>query len=113
MFRFSAAVALFALGLVAVPETPDIAGPWYGIFSPGGTPIELSVIFQSRDDNWIGSLVLGDGRGIPLKHVRVTENSVSFALDGPQAKATFKGTLSADHRELTGEFIPDPTRFPL
>jgi len=113
MFRFGVAVVLFALGLVAVPETPDIAGPWYGIFSPGGTPIELSVIFQSRDDNWIGSLVLGDGRGIPLKDVQVTGNSVSFSLDAPQAKATFKGTLSADRRELTGEFIQDPTRFPL
>jgi len=114
MFRIIVAVAtLCALGLMAAAQTPDIVGLWYGTFSPAGTPIEISVIFQSSEDSWAGSFVLPDGRGIPLKEVRVVGNSVSFSLDAPRAKASFQGTLSADRSELTGEFIQDPTRFPL
>ncbi len=75
-----AVAALCALGLLAVAQTPDIAGPWYGTFSPGGTPIEISVIFQSSGDSWVGSLVLADGRGIPLKEISATGNSVSFRI---------------------------------
>src|SRR5262249_4041122 len=114
MVRFVVAVsALWAPGLIPVAETPDITGPWYGTFSPAGTPIEISVIFQISDDSWAGSFVLPDGRGIPLKEIRVVGNSVSFSLDAPRAKASFKGTLSADRSELTGEFTQDPTSFPL
>src|SRR5215468_4483155 len=114
MFRFIVAVAaLCGLGLLVVAQTSDLTGPWYGSFSPAGTPMEISVIFQRSGDNWTGSLVLADGRGIPLKEVRATGNSVSFLIDVLQAKAAFKGTLSADRSELTGEFIQDPSRFPL
>src|SRR5262245_3065104 len=114
MFRFSVAIAaLCGLGLMGAAQTPDIAGPWYGTFSPAGTPMEISVIFQSGGGSWIGSLILADGRGIPLREVNVAGNSVSFSLDVPQAKATFKGTVSADQSELAGEFMQDPTRFPL
>jgi len=114
MFRVIVAIAaLCTLGLMAVAETPDIAGPWYGTFSPAGTPIEISVIFQNTGDSWVGSLVLADGRAIRLKEIRPTGNSVSFSLDAPQAKASFKGALSADRSELIGEFVQDPTRFPL
>ena len=114
MFRVIVAIAaLCTLDLMAVAETPDIGGPWYGTFSPAGTPIEISVIFQNTGDSWVGSLVLADERAIRLKEIRPTGSSVSFSLDAPQAKASFKGALSADRSELIGEFVQDPTRFPL
>src|SRR5262245_5819983 len=114
MFRLITAIAALCILMpAAVAQTPDIAGQWYGTFNPAGTPLEISVIFQSRGGNWLGSLVLADGRDIPLKQVTATGNSISFSLDVPQAKAAFKGTLSADHTELAGEFIQDPTKFPL
>src|SRR5215467_2449584 len=114
MFRFAVGVAVLAgLGFVTVAQTPDIAGAWYGTFIPAGRPVEISVIFQSGGDNWIGSMILENGRSITLKQVKAIGDSVSFSLDAPQAKATFNGTLSPDGSELIGEFIQDPTRFPL
>jgi hypothetical protein len=49
-------------------------------------------------------LLLADGRGIPLKDVTLSGDTITFALELPQVKATFKGTLSADRKDLRGEF---------
>jgi len=109
----TAVVAVSVLGLVAVGQVANIGGTWHGLLNPVSTPLEISVIFQSSGNNWVGSLVLPDGRAIPLKEVIANGESVSFALDVPEAKANFKGTLSPDHAELAGEFTQDSRKIPL
>src|SRR5438477_7812521 len=96
------ATVLGVLAVLASAQTPNIAGPWYGTIKPGGSPLEVSVMFQSRADGWSGALLIADGRSIPLKDIRINGNSVSFALDVPQANATFAGTLSRNGNESSG-----------
>jgi hypothetical protein len=93
-----------ALAIVALGQVSPIAGIWYGTFSPSGRPSPVSLVFQSQGADWVGSLLLADGRGIPLKDVTLSGDTITFALELPQVKATFKGTLSADRKDLRGEF---------
>src|SRR5262249_27421797 len=92
-----------ALAIVTLAQVPPIGGMWYGTFSPNGRPTPISLVFQSHGADWVGALLLGDGRGIPLKDVTRSGDTIAFGLDLPQVKATFKGTLSKDQKELSGE----------
>src|SRR5262245_4985315 len=106
MFRLILAMAAYCvLCLVAMAQAPNIGGPWYGTFKPGNTPLLITVVFENRGNAWIGALTLPDGRDIPIKEITLTGSSVSFSLDVPQAKASFKGTISPDQTELSGELI--------
>jgi hypothetical protein len=114
MPRVVATVAVvFALALLLLAQAPNIGGMWYGTFSPNGRPLPVTVVFQSHGDEWVGSILLGDGRPIPLKEVTVSGDTMTFVLDPPQMRATFKGTLSTDRQELTGEFTQNTNRLPL
>jgi hypothetical protein len=101
------------LAVVGLAQTPAIGGMWYGTFSPNGRPSPISIVFQAYGAVWVGSLLLGDGRAIQLKNVTLNRDTISFALELPQVKATFTGTLSKDQKELRGEFAQDGTTFPL
>jgi hypothetical protein len=102
-----------ALAIVGLAQGPPIGGMWYGTFSPNGRPSPISIVFQSHGQDWVGSLLLESGRVIALKDVTLNGDTISFALDLPQVKATFKGRLSKDQKELNGEFTQSGTTFPL
>jgi hypothetical protein len=108
-----AIVTLCFLGFAAVVQTPRLEGAWHGTFNPGGTPIEISIIFQRNADKWAGSLALPGGQNIRLNEITLQGNSISFSLDALQVKAGFRGTISADQSEIIGEFLQQSTRFPL
>jgi hypothetical protein len=102
-----------ALAIVVLAQVPSIGGMWYGTFSPNGRPTAISLVFQSHGADWVGALLLGDGRSIPLKDVTLSGDTIAFGLDLPQVEATFKGALSKDQKDLSGEFTQNGTTFPL
>ena len=97
-----------ALAIVSLAQVSTIAGIWYGTFSPSGRPSPFSLVFESHGADWVGSLLLADGR-IPLKDVTLSGDTITFGLELPQVKATFKGTLSTDRKDLRGEFTQNGT----
>src|SRR5262249_2425185 len=86
--------AVCALAFVSLGEVSPIGGMWYGTFSPNGRPSPVSILFQSHGPDWEGALLLADGRGILPKNVALTGDSITFAFELPQVKATFKGRVS-------------------
>ena len=102
-----------ALAIVGLAQGPSIGGMWYGTFSPNGRPTPISIVFQTHGADWVGSLLIGDGRSIPLKDLTLSGGTIAFALDLPQVKATFRGTFSKDQEELRGEFTQNGSTFPL
>jgi len=98
-----------ALAIVSLAQVSTIAGIWYGTFSPSGRPSPVSLVFESHGADWVGSLLLADGRGIPLRDVTLSGDTITFGLELPQVKATFKGTLSTDRKDLRGEFTQNGT----
>jgi hypothetical protein len=101
-----------ALAIAGLAQVPSIGGMWYGTFRPNGMPSPVSLVFQSHGADWVGSLLLADGRGIPLKDVTLSRDTITFALELPQVRATFKGTLSKDRKELRGDFTQNGSTFP-
>jgi hypothetical protein len=55
----------------------------------------------------------GEGRFVPLKDVRLTGETISFAVDLPPMKGTFSGALATDHAQIAGEFTQNSGSFPL
>lgn len=114
VFRCAAILAIVcALAVLAFPQGPAIGGVWYGTISPNRKPARVSLIFQAHGEEWVGALMLGDGRAIPLKDVTRTGEQISFAIDLPQMKAVFKGALTTDGAEIAGEVTQNGGSFPL
>ena len=80
------------------------AGHWEGSFAgPNGdvsVQVDLSV---NAEGTLVGMLATGEVQGVPLSHVAVEGRVVRFEI--PSAGARFSGTLGADDRSITGEFV--------
>ena len=99
----AAAFLLFSPRLLAAqPGAP--AGHWEGSFTgPNGdvaVQIDLSV---NAAGGLVGMLATGEVQGLPLSHVSVEGRVVRF--DIPSAGARFSGTMAADDKSITGEFV--------
>ena len=95
-------------------QVPSIAGPWYGTINPPGAEFEIAVTIQKRDaGGWTGVLLMENGLSFQLNEITVGGSAISFSLEvGPAAKASLKGTLSADGTGISGEFTQNGAKFP-
>lgn len=79
-------------------EAPALAGPWQGRINLPGAGLEIIVALAQQDGAWSGTIdVPAQGAaGIELRDIRVSADTVSFAmLTGPQT-ATFDGQVQPD-----------------
>src|SRR2546428_11975555 len=103
---------VFLLLTTVLAQAPTFEGNWYGTISPPGAQFDIAVRLQLRGDIWTGTLLLENGTNIPLREIVPRANAISFSLDpGPQ-KITFKGALSDNGTELSGDFTQDTSTFP-
>ena len=102
MYLFAALLLLSPRGLAAQPGAP--AGHWEGSFvGPNGevaVQVDLSV---NAEGTLVGMLATGEVQGVPLSDVSIEGRVVRFEI--PTAGARFSGTLGADDKSITGEFV--------
>ena len=99
--------AVLAAGSAAFAQEPTPQGRWDGkIQTPGpglGVIVDLA---QSPDSAWAGKISIPAQRlkDFSLSNVKVDGRKVSFAMAGVPANPRFKGGLSEDGGEISGDF---------
>jgi hypothetical protein len=107
-------LVLGALAFVAVvsaqaQDTKPFIGAWKGTLSVMGVELEIALNFTLDEAKKIqgtfDSITQG-GFGIKLGNIEVKDKAITFIIDDPNApgEPTFKGTLDATGKKLTGEF---------
>jgi hypothetical protein len=101
-YLLAAVLLLSSRWVGAQPGAP--AGHWEGSFvGPNGevaVQVDLSV---NAEGALVGMLATGEVQGVPLSHVSIEGRVVRFEI--PSAGARFSGTLGADDKSITGEFV--------
>ena len=101
--------AAFLAFILAAPQllaaqAPPASGHWEGSFNGpnGAVPVQLDLALNSNGA-LVGTLGTDEVKGLPVSHLVVDGRSVRFEI--PSAAARFSGTLAADDRSITGEFV--------
>lgn len=119
--RLSAFVLLVAVLALLVPaspaaaqEAPSAAGVWTGSIEVPGSPLGVQVELvppaepaaEGESAGWTGTIDIPaqGATDLPLEAVTVEGASVSFRIAGVPGAPTFRGTLSDDGAEISGDF---------
>lgn len=88
-------------------------GHWSGSVELPNRALAMELDLDKGANGWIGSISIPaqNASGIPLKAVSFTDGKVTFQLPGG-GDPTFKGSLSAGGKIMTGEFTQGPGAFP-
>ena len=98
-----AALVLLSPGVLAAQQGAP-AGHWEGSFAGPSGEVSVQVdLSANADGTLVGMLAAGEVQGVPLSHVAIEGRVVRFEI--PSAGARFSGTLGADDRSITGEFV--------
>ena len=62
-------------------------------------PLSLDLM-KGEEGAWIGSIVMGDGKALPLSGVKVEGNSVTLKF--PVSTLSMEGKLSEDEKNIIG-----------
>ena len=97
------AFALATPRLLAAQAAPP-SGHWEGSFSgpTGEVSVQLDLAVNAAGA-LVGTISTGEVRGLPVSHLTAEGRVVRFEI--PSAGARFSGTLAADDRSITGEFV--------
>ncbi|MGB8952455.1 MAG: serine hydrolase [Candidatus Aminicenantales bacterium] len=116
--HFGIVLFVLLLGFIspALPaEAPSIAGHWEGAIDIPGMKMEVHIDFsQAADSTWKGDISIPqqNAKDLPLTGINVEELKVTFSIAGVPGDPTFKGTLSEDEKQITGEFSQSGQTFP-
>lgn len=100
----AAFIALLVTPRVLEAQPAAASGHWEGSFSgpSGEVAVQLDLALNSGG-MLVGTLSTGEIRGIPISNLSADGRMVRFEI--PSAGARFSGTLGADDRSITGEFV--------
>ncbi len=90
------------LSLTFSQDKPGFSGHWEGAAKANGQEVAFTLDLMKNDKGeWVGSIAMAGGKGIPLGEVKVDGTSISMKLpmsSGPGLEAK----LSEDEKTLTG-----------
>ncbi len=103
-FASALAIALFLAPVVVAAQQAKPSGHWEGSFvGPNGeVPVQLD-LSVTTEGALIGTLGTAEVKGLPLSQLAIEGSVVRFEI--PSAGARFSGTLDADGKSITGEFV--------
>ena len=92
----------------------EAAGHWQGAITLPGTELALRVDLEKAAGTWSGTIDIPvQGlRGFKLGEVAVKDAAVSFIMPGVPGDPKFAGTLSADAKTISGDFIQGGQKHP-
>src|SRR5262249_41936338 len=106
------AFACLFVAVTLLGQAPTFEGMWYGTINPPGLQFDIAVRFQKTGDSWSGTLLLENGMTAPLSEIAAQSKSISFSADARQNKIAFKGALSDNGTEISGQFMQENATFP-
>ncbi|MGM0466611.1 MAG: serine hydrolase [Acidobacteriota bacterium] len=114
-------ILCLCLILMLIPQSafsgqPDsLTGHWEGSIDIPGMKLEILVdLSQESDGSWAGkiSIPTQNAKNLPLENITVEGNDISFGMSGGPGEPVFKGTLSQDRSQITGDFTQSGQTFP-
>jgi hypothetical protein len=104
-------IALTAAGSNSLPlQAPPGSGHWEGSINVQGKELRLTIDLAAKGGAWEGAAGLPDmnSTGMDLAGIVVQGDAVTFSIKGAPGDPTFKGKLSADAKNLSGDFSQGP-----
>lgn len=108
------ALVLAAFVLLAVPpaqaqDAEPFLGPWKGTISIMGMELEIRVdllLDESKQVKGTIDVVTQGVMGVPLGNIEIKDKAITFMIAPPDVpgEPTFKGTLDATGKKISGEF---------
>ena len=105
------AIAAVVLGTIAgrglaFPAGGTAAGHWTGTIAGPEIAVEVDLARKGADA-WHGTISIPSQgtKGIPLSELSITGTAVKFAIPGAPGNARYAGTLSADGKTISGDFM--------
>jgi hypothetical protein len=82
------------------------SGHWEGTIQIPAQELKVEVDLAGGGETWEGTIsVPAQGlKAFPLSAISVQANSVSFAMKGIPGTPTFRGTVAADGKTMSGDF---------
>lgn len=106
--------ALIICGVLAVLAEDGPRGHWSGAVELPDRTLAMEIDLDNGPSGWIGSMSVPDqnAKGIPLDPITFTDGKITIHAKGGPGDPTFKGTLSADGKTMSGDFTQGPGTFP-
>ncbi len=103
-------VAVVALAGAVAAQSADpkpFLGDWKGTISVMGTDLEIGLHFKLDEAKKVtgtfDSITQG-AMGLPVGGIEIKDKTITFLLSGVPGDPSFKGTLDATGKKLSGEF---------
>lgn len=85
-------------------DKPGFSGHWEGFVKVAGQDFPVSLdLTKGEEGVWIGSIVMGSGKALPLSEVKVEGNSVTLKF--PVSSLSMGGKLSEDEKNMIGTAV--------
>jgi hypothetical protein len=87
-------------------STPRASGHWEGAIQVPGQELKIEVDLAPAGDQWEGTISIPAQTltGFPLSSISVQADTVTFLMRNVPGEPTFKGTVSKDGKQLSGDF---------
>lgn len=87
-------------------EAENPAGHWKGAVEILGTKLEVRINLEHSAAGWKGkiSIPAQNAKDLPLNNVTVADAEITFDLPGMPGSPSFRGTMSDDRRQISGDF---------
>ena len=91
---------------VGAQSTPRASGHWEGAIQVPGQELKIEVDLAPAGDQWEGTINIPaqNLKGFPLSSISVQADTVTFLMRNVPGEPTFKGTVSKDGKQLSGDF---------
>jgi hypothetical protein len=96
------------ISMFAAPPAVDPSGHWEGTIQAPDVQVAVAIdLAKDRNGQFVGTFTEPERglKGLPLATVTIEERSIKLVLRANQGGGTFNGTVSADNRSMTGEFV--------
>jgi CubicO group peptidase (beta-lactamase class C family) len=117
--RLRSAVQLLTLATILAPtlsaqQRDRVAGHWAGSITVPGQELAFDVDLVAVANGYTGdiSIPAQNARDIALTALSVRGDSIRFTILGIPGDPTFRGTLTADEKRITGTFTQGPGSYP-
>lgn len=114
MYR-SIRLSLLVTLILSVPslraQSADLTGHWEGhwegVIAAPGKDVKIEIDLMKKDGKLAGTFGTPEQNesGFPLSNVAAQGTKVSFELKGASGGGTFQGTLGADGKSMSGDYI--------
>jgi len=105
---------LFFLLPSFVLSQQSLKGIWEGAIKTPGMDLSINIEFNKNSDgSWKGDIDIRQqqAKDLPLTNIKLEGSAVSFDLPNVPGNPSFRGTLAADGKTITGDFTQSGQKF--